>query len=455
MGMQAMHVRKVDGDTVVEPIKAPVEPPDNQPASHPSLNGSDERTQIVHQELDKILASSFFRSAARSKQFLKYVIEHQLDGHPELLKERTIGTEVFLRPPGYSTGDDPVVRVQAGEVRRRLESYYQATPDEPPVRIELPVGSYSPVFHWTSTAAATPHPTPHPPAPESVPANHRVRNWAIAIVLSGLAIAAVILFLTANRAAPQRSILEQFWNPVFATQQPVLICLAKPVAYRPSQDIYDRYARKHPGTFENEAERANTPLPLDPNQKLAWNDMYIYSDYGVSAGDVYAAVSLSALMGKIGKPSQVRIGANYSFEDLRNSPSVVVGAFNNKWTMQLTSTLHFAFIEDGDQYMIREQAPGTRVWRTKLGARGETSEDFAIVSRLLDSKTGQFTIATAGIGPNGTQAAGEFVSDRKYLEDGLRSAPANWQAKNLEIVLQTTVTDSVAGPPHAVAAYYW
>jgi hypothetical protein len=235
----------------------------------------------------------------------------------------------------------------------------------------------------------------------------------------------------------------------------VLICLAKPVAYRPSQEIYDQYSRKHPGTFQSEAERANTPLPLDPNQKLAWSEMYVYSDYGVSAGDVYAAVALSVLMGKIGKPSQVRIGANYSFEDLRNSPSVVVGAFNNKWTMQLTSTLHFAFIEDGDQYMIREQAPGTRVWRTKLGARGETSEDFAIVSRLLDSKTGQFTIATAGIGPNGTQAAGEFVSDRKYLEDGLRSAPANWQAKNLEIVLQTTVTDSVAGPPHAVAAYYW
>jgi len=123
--------------------------------------------------------------------------------------------------------------------------------------------------------------------------------------------------------------------------------------------------------------------------------------------------------------------------------------------MQLTSTLHFAFIEDGDQYMIREQSPGTRVWKTKTGARGETTEDFALVSRLLDSKTGQFTIATAGIGPNGTQAAGEFVSNPKYLEEGLRNAPANWQAKNLEIVLQTTVTDSVAGPPHAVAAYYW
>jgi len=410
-------------------------------------------------EVEKILCSPFFRNAARSRQFLKFVVEHQLEGHPEQLKERTIGTEVFLRPPGYATGDDPVVRVQAGEVRRRLEQYYQAVPDDSHLRVELPVGSYSPVFHWSSTAATTPLPVPAPPAaapePKTRPPKHRTRFWAIAAILCGLALAAGTVFVSTQRTARAKSIMEQFWNPVFTTQQPVLICLAKPVAYRPSQNIYDRYSRKHPGTFQNEAERSNLPLPLDPDEKLSWSDLYIYSDYGVSAGDVYAAVSLSGLLGKIGKPSQVRIGTNYSFEDLRNSPAVVVGGFNNKWTMQLTSTLRFAFIEDGDQFMIREQAPGARAWKTKLGSRGETTEDFAIVARLLDSKTGQFTVATAGIGPNGTQAAGEFVANPKYLEEGLRNAPPDWQTKNLEVVLQTTVTDSIAGPPRAVATYFW
>jgi hypothetical protein len=61
----------------------------------------------------------------------------------------------------------------------------------------------------------------------------------------------------------------------------------------------------------------------------------------------------------------------------------------------------------------------------------------------------------AGIGGTGTQAAGEFVSNPEFLEQGLRSAPAGWQTKNLEFVLQTTVTDSVAGPPRVVAAYSW
>jgi hypothetical protein len=423
-------------------------------------NGKDEKRRAVLLELENVLASHFFRSAARSKQFLEYVVKHQLEGHPELLKERTIGTEVFLRPAGYSTGDDPVVRVQAGEVRRRLEQYYQASPSDCKVRIELPVGSYSPAFHWTSapTAAEPPHfqtPSPEPALQPSSSFIHRARWWAVAAACFALALAACAAFLVLHRSAQQKSVMEQFWSPIFSSQQPVLICLAKPVVYRPTQEIYQRYTRTHPNTFQTEVERTNQPLPLDENEKISWDEMYIPSDYGVALGDAYAAVSLSAQLGKIGKLAQVRIGTNYSFEDLRNSPAVLVGAFNNKWTMQLTSNLHFAFVEKDEEFMIREESGQHRKWETRKGPHGETIEDFAIVSRLLDSKTGQFTIAVAGIGGAGTQAAGEFVSNAGYLQEGLRNAPAGWQSKNLEIVLETTVTDTVAGPPHAVAAYYW
>jgi hypothetical protein len=279
--------------------------------------------------------------------------------------------------------------------------------------------------------------------------------WAIVAICLILALAAGAAFFAVHRAMRQKSVMEQFWGPVFSSQQPVLICLAKPVLYRPTQEVYQRYAHTHPGTFETEVERADQPLPLNGNEDLSWRDLYIASDYGVALGDVYAAVSLSALLGKIGKPSQVRIGPNYSFEDLRNSPDVVVGAFNNKWTMQLMPSLHFAFVEEHEDFMIREDAPGRRTWQTHTGTRGETTEDFAIVSRLLDSKTGQFTIIVAGIGGTGTQAAGEFVSNPGYLEEGLRNAPAGWQTKNMEVVIETTVTDSVPGPPRAVASYFW
>jgi hypothetical protein len=438
-------------------MKAVVEPQSHEFKFSASLEGDTKKAEAVLQELDRILASRYFRSAGRSRQFLKYVVQQKLEGHVELLKERTIGTEVFQRSPGYATGDDPVVRVQAGEVRRRLEQYYQTASEDSPVTIKLPVGSYSPTFEWPASTA----PTAQPPSPLSattlpLPQTKRhISLWVVATVCLALALAGGIRFVVLRHTAHKETTIEEFWDPVFATQQPIMICLAKPVIYRPTPELYDRYARAHPGTFQTEVERYNHPLPLDPKEKILWGDMIFDSEFGVSSSDVYASVSLSGLLGRIGKPSQVRIGSNYSFKDLRNSPAVFVGAFNNRWTMQLMEDLHFAFIEEDGKRRIQEQAPGGRVWKPKTINRTEETSDFAIVARLLDSQTGQFAVTVAGIGGAGTEAASEFVSNPEYLEEGLRNAPPDWKNKNMEVVLQTEVTDSIAGPPHVVAAYYW
>jgi len=432
--------------------------PNANPQIHggPPVDGPEK--EAVLRELDSILSSPFFRTSNRSKQF-------------EPLKERTIGAKLFQRPAGYSTGDDPVVRVQAGEVRRRLEQYHHAALNHSPVRIELPVGSYAPEFRWTSTAPQTVEPAPAEP-PQREPVKEETARPAILSVVEAkqlakgrsrlvwvvpilcLALILVVLASTLHRSSPKGSAMNQFWSPVLTTSEPVLICLAKPAVYLPSAALLQKYS-KVPGAFTTELQRLTQPPPLHPQDKLVWGDMVEYSDYGVAAGDVYAAVRLSALLGRMGKESQVRIGSQYSFADLRNSPAVVVGAFNNRWTMQMTSNLHFAFVEEDGEPMIREQGPAGRSWHAKFGPHGEVMEDFGIVTRLLNSKTGQFVVSTAGTLASGTQAAGEFVSSSEYLEESLRTSAADWAKKNLQFVIQTTVTDSVPGPPQVVAIYTW
>src|ERR1035437_288229 len=123
--------------------------------------------ESVLRELSLILNSPIFQPSKRGQQFLSYVVRHRLEGNHDRLKERTIGIDLFQRPVGYATGDDPVVRVQAGEVRRRLDQYYQANPNSSEVRIELHVGSYTPEFKWVRHEKQTEHTSLPQAEPES------------------------------------------------------------------------------------------------------------------------------------------------------------------------------------------------------------------------------------------------------------------------------------------------
>ena len=418
----------------------------------------EEKKQLLLRELNQILESRFFRNAERCKEFLQYVVHHRLE-HSGPLKERTIGIEIFHRSHDYATGEDPVVRVQAGEVRRRLEQYYKTATSASSLRIDLPVGSYSPVFsevHPQPSAAELSH-EPSAPKPAIPSGKNRRRYPLVAAGLTVLLVAGAIALESRHYRGIQKTAIDDFWSPVFATQQPVLVCLAKATVYRPTQALFERYARTHAGAFQATIEKYDRVLPIDPKEKIFWAELREDPAFGVARGDAYAAVTLSALLGEMGKPDQIRIGSDYSFSDLKNSPSVIVGAFNNRWTLQITSGLHFAFVDQQGRTMIREQASPSRTWEEHYRDNNNLFpiEDAAIVARLLDSGTGQFTIVVAGVGELGTQAASELVTRADLLEQAIRGLPSGWQKRNLEIVLQTTVTDSVPGPPHVVATYTW
>lgn len=112
-------------------------------AAHP-LSRMDRESILA--ELQEVLASPHFCNSKRYPALLEYIVEKTLAGEADLLKERTLGVEVFDRPPSYDTNADTVVRYTAGEVRKRLSLYYSELGRRPRVRISLPAGSYVPEF---------------------------------------------------------------------------------------------------------------------------------------------------------------------------------------------------------------------------------------------------------------------------------------------------------------------
>jgi hypothetical protein len=433
----------------------------------PETPNSEPSAAIVTEALQFILESAFFRSSKRGKQFLNFVVQYRLDNPPDPLKERTIGVALFNRSADYATGDDSVVRAQAREVRRRLEQYYVSCPHDSPIRIDLPLGSYSPEFRWVATpsAAQEDHPGLEPLAvahsvidssvshsaatsPAAPFTRRRLLFGSAAAILCGLG-----LWLAADlaRKTEPKSTISQFWSPAFTSSKPLLICLPKPILYRPSAALYKRTAQS-PGEFDREVDRMTHRPHLRPEDSVRWSDMIEYYDYGISEGDVQAAVKLSGFLGRQGKDSEVRIGGGYSSEDLRNSPAVIIGAFSNPWTMEMTSGLHFAFVDDDKGIRIQEQGPSGRFWYTK---HGPTGEDYGLVTRLVDSSTGQFVVLVAGVEASGSDAAADLVIHPDALEKLLRDAPKDWSQRNVQILVSTTVKDSVAGPARIIDVYVW
>jgi hypothetical protein len=444
-----------------------------------SLPFDEEKQAAVFAELKKIIESEPFRTSKRSRQFLTYVVQQTLEGRGSLLKERTIGADVFDRSPEAITPENSVVRKQAGELRRRLDQYYQDAvdaPEESPVRILLPLGSYVPEFCFRCTLPSDTETTSQPaeektilPAQIEVSSAHPVEHhhrwiWAVSLLLVSALCFGLWAYRRQNAPYPQ---FTRFWEPVTASPESVVVCLAKPVVYLPSREFYRRYSDSHGHNFGLEWQRLNQRLPKDLDMTPSWADMQVQEDYGIARGDADAAFKIATLFGRMGKSSQLRIGEDCSLADLRSAPVTLIGAYNNRWTIEMMSTLHFKFSEDHGSTFIQEQVPSGRVWRAEWKASERSSQwgnateqqpatDFAIVSRLKNSQTGQYLTIVAGLTGPGTQAAAEFVSSPEELDQALGQISTGWENKNLQMVLRVPVPNGITPTtPQVVATYSW
>ena len=139
--------------------------------------------ELVRRALGAIIASDTFARSERLRSFLSYIVERELSGKAAQLKGYSIGIDVFGRAPGFDAGNDPLVRVHAGKLRKLLEQYYQTEGAADPLRICVPLGSYVPEYRLFQPAPQdTAAPAPRPCRPQAR------RSWLPAPVSSPLAL---------------------------------------------------------------------------------------------------------------------------------------------------------------------------------------------------------------------------------------------------------------------------
>ena len=382
----------------------------------------------VREELSRALASHEFRSSKRSQDFLRYVVENTLQGHGDMLKERTIGIEVFGRPTSYDPSDDATVRVKAGEVRKRLSIYYSDLGSHNPVRIELPSGTYVPEFHVVNAPSpAAPHSSSDVPLPAAVPQRQSVltpRRASLAAIV--LAAAAVLLwFLTRPAVTP----LEQFWAPVLKGSSPLQLC----AAYVPVYGV-------------------DIDPSLTPPSRV--EDFTLLTDQFVGGGDLIATSRLAAMLTRLRRPYRVKLGNDVSFADLRSGPAILVGFSYTKWN-QISNQMRFFVDGFRRPAGITDNGKPTEWVLPSLPRDRRTTEDYAIVSRVFHPDTHAMLVELAGITQYGTDAAADLVTNPDLMAEALRGAPADWQKKNLQLVLHVKVISGAPSSPKVLKQYFW
>ena len=150
----------------------------------------------VRAQLERILASNVFANAGRMSRLLRYVVERTMGGDGSQLKEYVLGTDVFDRGESYDPRLDSIVRIEARQLRARLDEYYRGPGAEDPVVITIPRGSYAPVFSPSPgvPGGKSAHQAPAPLAPpEAGPPQARSIRSAALLGIVGVGLAAMLL----------------------------------------------------------------------------------------------------------------------------------------------------------------------------------------------------------------------------------------------------------------------
>jgi hypothetical protein len=403
--------------------------------------------EAVLKQLHEVLASAQFCNSKRYPALLQYIVEKTLNGEADVLKERTLGVEVFDRPPSYDTNADTVVRYTAGEVRKRLSLYYHELNEKPEIQISLPAGSYVPEFVHTrdeverkltsehSSVAVVAQDRVHEPTRfqladsfspplrlSTQPASSFNRRTGLILFLSGLLIAAG--WSWKKHTAQAASQVSSFWAPILHDQSAVMVCTGGSV-----------FAQNNFSGVVTAGKDNDYPF--------------------ISMQTASAIAQLSGLLQLNGATPQLQSAASTPLTELREHPVIMLGGYNNQWTVRLLQPLPFHFSPEDPNPSIIDATQSGIHWQRDHSLSYSSADDYAVVARFHNNMTDSWVVALAGLGRNGTEAAAQFVTSPHYLQLLRDRLGKDFDKSNIEVVLKVNVIDGKTGAPTIVALHTW
>lgn len=401
----------------------------------------------------RVAGSSYFRKGPKLRTFLLYVCENTLLGRLDDVHEQSIGLNVFGRRPDYNFAEDNIVRVEARELRKRLQIYFDGEGCEEPIVIEIPKGGYVPVFRarqGTESRVAQPQgkisDEAVPEAPVYAAAGcappRRVDaapvRWTVVILASGLTVAiALIILLLLQGTRLQR--------------MPAYPRGAQPGASAQDYSFYDQLL----GRLGTRPERETLIILSNPKVAFVGDivsaktvDTQLLASRANSAiytgiGEAVAAFHMGQLMQFLGRPVRLTQGRFLNWDHLQKLDLILLGGPRaSEWSYENLPPSNFNFVDGrvvnanplpGEQKVYREpNDPGT---------------DFGVM-KMLVSPYGFNTLLLAAVSSPGTAGVAELFANPEKMRDvykriGAATPPGKPFPKNWEALIRVDIRDGL------------
>jgi hypothetical protein len=391
----------------------------------------------LQQHLKEVIEGEAFKGSHRSGQFLSYIVEESIAGRFAALKERVIGVKLFGRSPSYDTGEDAIVRVTASDVRRRLLQHYGKYGITSEFRISLPLGSYIPeITREPQKTANLPDPVPAVEVPvttaEPVPEPHIVRpvetppgrpgnKWLLfaALVIGCNAVMWGIFWSHFSRPADAPvSILP--WSAFFQSQRLTRLITSDP-------NIVDiQEVTGSPVSLSDYANQRYIPNvnSLSP-QVISFCKFVLRGDKAAGV-DARVIAGIAGLAQRASKKISVQVARDARLSDLYTDDNFIFlgSPRSNTWTTLFNDQLdfRFAFDDDSHQEIIRNvhPRPGESSSYVPSAKGWATGQSFATISFVQNPGRDGQVLILAGANGEGTEAAGELVTNVPRLSAALQ-----------------------------------
>ena len=415
------------------------------------------------EELRRVLESKYFANSPKKTRFLEFVSEQAFLGNGDKLNEYLIGVEVYDRGVDFNAQKDPIVRVQAHEIRRMLNKYYEEDGRGGLIRLDLPSGHYVPVFRRSTSDESAADPSaliegPNGSAPKRP-------HLSVTLVLGALCLALASLLILdswkgARTAPPREQVtslpdgLEWFWRPFLLPADAPLITIPNHPLLRAAHDgdSSQTLAEGH------EIPKASLPEFRDTiHFRELKRFLFVPSltDF-TSVGETLGVVNLCKMFASVGQGCRVQPSRLVNFEEIKGDNAILLGG-NQSWSGRVFLNVQGFQFHSG-VILNRNPQPGEKeVYKPEFDpVTNQLRRDYAVVLMLPNERKEKRVLLIYGIYTQGSQAAIEYLTNpermvelRKALLDltpDHRTIPASFQ-----VLLTTTVENSVPGKSSLVA----